>query len=34
VGAIYVKPARSINFIELSFVSVRTGVSFSEVVQR
>ncbi len=32
VGSIYVKPARSINFIELNFVAVRTGVEFSEVV--
>ncbi len=29
---IYVKPARSINFIYLTFVATRTGVSFSEVV--
>ena len=28
---IYVKPARSINFITLSFVATRTGVSFEEV---
>jgi hypothetical protein len=33
VGAIYVKPARAINFIELSFVAVRTGVEFNEVAQ-
>jgi hypothetical protein len=32
VGDIYVKPARSINFIQLNFVAVRTGVEFSEVV--
>jgi phage tail sheath protein FI len=32
VGDIYVKPARSINFIQLNFVAVRTGVSFDEVV--
>lgn len=32
VGDIYIKPARSINFIQLNFVAVRTGVSFSEVV--
>ena len=32
VADIYVKPARSINFITLSFVATRTGVSFSEVV--
>lgn len=32
VGDIYIKPARSINFIQLNFVAVRTGVEFSEVV--
>ena len=32
VGAIYVRPARSINYIRLDFVAVRTGVEFSEVV--
>lgn len=32
VGDIYIKPARSINFIQLNFVAVRTGVDFSEVV--
>ena len=32
VGDIYVKPARAINFIQLNFVAVRTGVEFSEVV--
>lgn len=32
IGDIYIKPARSINFITLNFVAVRTGVSFSEVV--
>lgn len=32
IGDIYVKPARSINFIQLNFVAVRTGVSFEEVV--
>jgi phage tail sheath protein FI len=32
VGSIFVKPARSINFIQLNFVAVRTGVEFSEVV--
>jgi len=31
VGDIYVKPARSINFIQLNFVAVRTGVSFNEI---
>ena len=28
---IYIKPARSINFIQLNFIATRTGVSFSEV---
>jgi len=28
---IFVKPARSINFIQLNFIATRTGVSFSEV---
>ena len=32
IGDIYIKPARSINFIQLNFVAVRTGVSFEEVV--
>ena len=32
VGDIYIKPARSVNFIQLNFVAVRTGVSFDEVV--
>ena len=32
VGDIYIKPARSINFIQLNFVAVRTGVSFEEIV--
>lgn len=34
VGDIYIKPARSVNFIQLNFVAVRTGVSFEEVVGR
>lgn len=34
IGDIYIKPARSINFIQLNFVAVRTGVQFSEVVGR
>ena len=34
VGDIYIKPARSINFIQLNFVAVGTGVQFSEVVGR
>ena len=33
-GDIYIKPARSINFIQLNFVAVRTGVSFEEIVGR
>ena len=32
VGDIYIKPARSINFIQLNFVAVATGVQFSEVI--
>lgn len=32
IGDIYIKPARSINFIQLNFVAVRTGVEFSEVI--
>ena len=32
IGDIFIKPARSINFITLNFVAVRTGVEFSEVV--
>jgi len=32
VGDIYIKPARSINFIQLNFVAVRTGVSFETIV--
>jgi hypothetical protein len=31
VADIYVKPARSINFITLNFVATRTGVDFSEI---
>ena len=31
VAEIFVKPARSINFITLSFIATRTGVSFDEV---
>lgn len=34
VADIYVKPSRSINFITLTFVATRTGVSFNEVVGR
>lgn len=32
IADIYVKPARSINFIGLTFVATRTGVSFEEVI--
>ena len=32
IGDMYIKPARSINFITLNFIAVRTGVAFSEVV--
>jgi len=32
VGDIYIKPARSINFIQLNFIAVGTGVQFSQVV--
>lgn len=32
VGDIYIKPARSINFIQLNFIAVRTGVEFNEIV--
>lgn len=34
VGDIYIKPAKSINFIQLNFVAVRTGVEFEEIVGR
>lgn len=34
VGDIYIKPARSISFIQLNFVSVRTGVEFEEISGR
>jgi hypothetical protein len=32
VAEVYVQPARSINYITLTFVATRTGVSFAEVV--
>jgi len=32
VGDIYIKPAKSINYIQLNFVAVRSGVEFSEIV--
>ncbi len=31
IGDIYIKPAKSINFIQLNFVAVRTGVDFTEI---
>jgi len=31
-GDIFVKPSRAINFIQLNFVAVRSGVEFSEIV--
>jgi phage tail sheath protein FI len=31
IADIFIKPARSINFIKLNFVATRTGVAFSEV---
>ena len=34
VADVYIKPARSINFITLTFIATRTGVDFSEVVGR
>lgn len=32
VGDIYIKPARSINYIQLNFIAVRTGVAFNEII--
>lgn len=32
IASVFVKPARSINYITLNFVAVRTGVEFEEVV--
>lgn len=32
VADIFIKPARSINYVTLNFVAVRTGVDFNEVV--
>ena len=32
VGDIYIKPARSINYIQLNFIAVRTGVQFNTIV--
>ena len=32
VASVFIKPARSINYVTLNFVAVRTGVDFEEVV--
>ena len=32
IGDIYIKPARSINYIQLNFIATRTGVNFDEIV--
>lgn len=32
VGDIYIKPAKSINFITLNFVATRSGIAFNEIV--
>lgn len=32
VGDIYIKPSRSINYIQLNFIAVRTGVEFNTVI--
>ena len=32
IGDIFIQPAKSINFIQLNFVAVRTGVDFNEIV--
>ena len=34
IGDIYIKPSRSVNYIQLNFIAVRTGVSFEEIVGR
>ena len=34
VAEIYVQPARSLNFITLTFTATRTGISFSEAIAR
>ncbi len=33
IGDIYIKPARSINYILLNFIATPTGVNFDEIVQ-
>ena len=32
IANVFIKPARSINYVTLNFVAVRTGVEFDEVV--
>lgn len=32
VGDIYIKPARSINYMTLNFIAARTGVDFNEII--
>ena len=32
IASVFIKPARSINYVSLNFVAVRTGVDFDEVV--
>jgi phage tail sheath protein FI len=34
VGDIYIKPSRSINYIQLNFIATRTGVEFNEIIGR
>jgi hypothetical protein len=34
IGDIYIKPARSINYIQLNFVAVKSGISFSEIINQ
>jgi len=34
VAELFIKPARSINYVTVTFTATRTGVSFSEVVGR
>ena len=31
-AAIYIKPARSINFITIDFIATRTGADFDEII--
>jgi hypothetical protein len=33
VADIYIKPARSINFIRLNFIATPTGLNFEELIQ-